>query len=78
MTNVIEEIKFIIGTKLNAGQGMYSIFAEMIDTFGKDIATLILVDVAISYGRMDVAKTMMQRHFPEECKKKNKINKARR
>jgi hypothetical protein len=72
MENAIEQIKFTIGTKLNNGKNMYTVFAEMIDTFGKDIATLILVDVAISYGRMDEAKAMMQRHFPEECKKRTK------
>ena len=72
MENAIDQIKSTIGTKLNNGQDMYSIFAEMIDTFGKDIATLILVDVAISYGRMDEAKSIMQRHFPEEFEKRTK------
>lgn len=70
MENAIQEIKLTIGTKLNNGEDMCSIVSEMIDTFGKDVATLILVDVAISYGRMEEAKTMMQRHFPQEYAKR--------
>lgn len=72
ITTALNEIKLTIGAKLNDGEDMYSIVAEMIESFGKDIATLILVDVAIGYGRIEEAKIMMQRHFPEEYAKRTK------